>query len=102
MFEASVVNRQPGGLQNSFGGFTEKSLDNGHGQAFLEFVGKGSGGQLQRFIQGMNAGGAIAAVSGAVNIDGTEDGFEGSPLHTAVSIDRGRGAFEDTMLDRHL
>ncbi len=43
----------------------------------------------------MNAGSAAVAISHPVNVNGTEDSLQGSPLEAAACVERGGGPLDD-------
>lgn len=79
-FETVIVNGEAGGFEDARRGFAERTLDRSGEQSSLQLVGERSLRQLQSGVQGMNAEVARATVGDTVNVDFTEDGFEGAPL----------------------
>src|SRR6516225_362846 len=76
LFQAALGDENAGRLGDALNRFQERVLHGGLDQAPLEFVGKASRRQGQFPIERINAGGAIAGVAHAVNLDWTEDGFQ--------------------------
>ena len=94
-FDTARVNRRAGNLRDALAGFPKSSLHGGLQHAFLQFVGKRARGQLQAFVERMDAGGAGVRVAHASDLDGAKDGLQQTRVQATVGVHHKLSALDD-------
>ena len=101
-FDASRVNRRAGDLRNALAGFPEGTLHGRLHYALLQFVGKRARGQLQDFVERMDAGGAGVGVAHARDLDGAKDGLQQASVRATVGVHLQLRALDDPESRAHI